>query len=200
MKNISLENFKENLSKDLEFNSIPSLLKTKPANYWIEQAKKRPIPKMLFGKLWFEGELCILFADTTLGKSILAVQLGNSISTGYSTCWLELEAEQQPVIYIDFELSDRQFECRYSDDYENHFEFNDKFFRSEIEAGVKVPKKYKSFEDYLCESIENTVIHHSAKVLIIDNISYLKSGTEKASEPTTLMIFLSEIKKKYKLF
>ena len=57
----------------------------KPANEWIENAKARPKPKMLFGELWFENEVCILFADTNLGKSILAVQAGESITSGKST-------------------------------------------------------------------------------------------------------------------
>jgi len=39
------------------------LLTVKTANLWIEQAKTRPIPQMLFGEFWFEGELCILFVD-----------------------------------------------------------------------------------------------------------------------------------------
>jgi hypothetical protein len=192
-----VQNFKENLTRDLEKNTAPSLLQIKPANDWIDEAKKRPIPKMLFGEFWFEGELCILFADTNLGKSILAVQIAHSITSGFSTCGLHLEAEQQPVIYIDFELSDKQFECRYSDGYENHFTFNNNFYRAEIEPGVKIPKKYITFEDYLCHSLEMTIVERSAKVLIIDNISYLKNGTEKASEATTLMIFLNELKKKY---
>ena len=46
------------------------LFTVKPANLWIEQAKTRPIPQMLFSEFWHEGELCILFADTNLGKSI----------------------------------------------------------------------------------------------------------------------------------
>jgi hypothetical protein len=32
---------------------------------------------MVFGTFWFEGELCILFADSNRGTSILAVQIGN---------------------------------------------------------------------------------------------------------------------------
>ena len=31
------------------------LFTVKTASRWIEQAKTRPIPKMLFGELWFEG-------------------------------------------------------------------------------------------------------------------------------------------------
>ena len=63
-------------------NENSGLLTVLSANKWIEQAKKRPIPKMLFSEFWFEGEICILFADTNLGKSILAVQICDSISKG----------------------------------------------------------------------------------------------------------------------
>jgi len=197
MKNT--ETLKEDLTKDLEQKTTPSILQVKTANQWIEEAKKRPIPKMLFGEFWFQGELCILFADTNLGKSILAVQIANSISSGFSTCGLNLEAEPQPVVYIDFELSDKQFECRYSDRYENHFYFNNKFFRAEVEPGAKIPKTYKSFEDYLYASIQNAVVQNSAKILIIDNITYLKNGTEKATEAVSLMHFINDLKKEYNL-
>jgi len=192
------EDLKKGLKNELiQQNNQDSILQIKPANEWIDEAKKRPIPKKLFGELWFEGDLCIVFADTNLGKSILAVQIIHSITSGISTCGLPLEAKQQAGIYIDLELSDKQFECRYSDRYKNHFTFNNNFYRAEIKLGAKIPKKYATLEDYLCASIEMTILQHSAKVIIIDNISYLKTGTEKASEATTLMIFLNELKKKY---
>ena len=61
-----------------------NLFVVKTGNQWLEDAKKRPAPKMLFGEFWFQGELCILFADTNVGKSILAVQMGDCISRGRS--------------------------------------------------------------------------------------------------------------------
>lgn len=195
----SIDKFKTSLSKDLEKNTAPSLFQIKTANDWIDEAKKRPIPKMLFGEFWFEGELCILFADTNLGKSILAVQIAHSISSGIETCGMKLEAIQQPIIYIDFELSDKQFECRYSDGYNNHFEFNNNFLRAEIETGTKTPVKFKTLEDYQYYSIENAVVQHASKILIIDNITYLRNGTEKANEAVILMHFLNDLKKKYGL-
>lgn len=197
--NNNTDDFKTILSKDLEKHTAPSLFQIKTANNWIDEAKKRPIPKMLFGEFWFESELCILFADTNLGKSILAVQIGHSISSGISTCGMHLDAKQQPIIYIDFELSDKQFECRYSDGYNNHFEFNNNFLRAEIETGTKIPEKFKSFDEYLYDSIENSVVQHSSKILIIDNITYLRNGTEKANEAVLLMHFLNDLKKKYGL-
>ncbi len=38
--------------------------------------------EMLLKSFGTKKEVCILFADTNLGKSILSVQLGNSISKG----------------------------------------------------------------------------------------------------------------------
>ncbi|MBT3748037.1 MAG: AAA family ATPase, partial [Bacteroidetes bacterium] len=70
------------LSNIAEAGESKGLFTVKTADRWIEQAKTRPIPKMLFGEFWFEGELCILFADSNVGKSILAVQIGDSISKG----------------------------------------------------------------------------------------------------------------------
>ena len=38
---------------------------------------------MLFGKFWHQRELCILFADINVGKSVLAMQIGNAIADLY---------------------------------------------------------------------------------------------------------------------
>ena len=99
-------------------NENKGLFTLKTANHWIEQAKNRPIPKMLFGEFWLEGELCILFADTNLGKSILAVQIGNSICKGDRIPGFKFEIQKQTILYFDFELSDKQFENRYSKNFE----------------------------------------------------------------------------------
>ena len=101
------------LKQGNEAKEAKGLFTVKTASSWIEQAKTRPIPKMLFSEFWFEGELCILFADTNLGKSILAVQIGNSISRGEQIRGFKLETPKQPILYFDFELSDKQFENRY---------------------------------------------------------------------------------------
>jgi DNA primase len=63
----------------------------KSAADWIEEAKNKPIPKMLFGELWFEDEICILFADSNVGKSILAVQIADSITNGKPISHFSLE-------------------------------------------------------------------------------------------------------------
>ncbi len=174
------------------------LFTVKTANRWIAEANSRPIPSMLFGEFWFEGELCILFADTNLGKSILAVQIANSISRGEQILGLKLQARSQTVLYFDFELSEKQFENRYSISYKNHYVFSDKFLRIEINPSAN-SHEFQNFEDFLNSSLEKCIIQTGAKVLIIDNITYLRSETEKAKDALPLMKNLKALKEKYKL-
>jgi len=175
------------------------LFLVRSANNWLEIAKSRPIPKMLLDVLWFEGELCILFADTNLGKSILAVQIADSISKGKSIFGFRLEAEKQKVLYFDFELSDKQFEARYSEDYSNHYHFNDNFYRAEIYSEAEMPKEFTSFESYLNHSLEQALTETQAKILIVDNITYLSAETERAKDALPLMKQLKALKQKFGL-
>lgn len=176
-----------------------SLFVIKPGNSWIEQAKNKPTPKKLFDVLWHEGELCILFADTNLGKSILAVQIGNSISLGEAVTGFVLESPSQKVLYFDFELSDKQFELRYSHASGSHHRFSSNFLRAEIDPDSTPPDEFKSFEDYLNYSLEHSIIDTGAKVLIIDNLTYLRNETERAKDALPLMKQLKALKSKYGL-
>jgi RecA-family ATPase len=181
-----------------EATESKGLLTVKTASCWIKQAKTRPIPRMLFSEFWFEGELCILFADTNLGKSILAVQIGNSISRGEQIWGFKLETPKQPILYFDFELSDKQFENRYSIKFEQHYNFDNNFIRGEINPDAAIPEN-QTFEDYLNHSLERSITETGAKVLIIDNITYLKNETEKAKDALPLMKHLKALKNKYNL-
>src|SRR3954465_16079423 len=109
----------------LQFNQPPqttdNILMVRGANYWMQQASMAAVPKMLFGKFWHQGEVCILFADSNLGKSILPVQIADAITKGEGKYPFEVETAAQPVIYCDFELTDKQFEARYSLNYDNHY-------------------------------------------------------------------------------
>jgi len=199
---IGVEDIKDEAEKILkqsnEAKESKGLFTVKTASRWIEQAKTRPIPQMLFGEFWFEGELCILFADTNLGKSILAVQIGNSISKGEQIRGFKLETPKQPILYFDFELSDKQFENRYSIKFEQHYSFDNNFIRVEINPDATIPEN-QTFEDYLNHSLERSITETGAKVLIIDNLTYLKNETEKAKDALPLMKHLKALKNKYGL-
>lgn len=188
----------EDFKPSFELQEYKGMLTVKTGNQWIKEAKNRPIPKMLFGEFFYESELCILFADTNLGKSILAVQIGNSISKGEQINGFKLEAKKQPILYFDFELSDKQFENRYSVKYQNHYNWDNNFIRIEINPDATIPEG-QSFEDYMNFSIEKSITETGAKILIIDNLTYLKSATENAKDALPLMKHLKALKSKYSL-
>ncbi len=171
----------------------------KKANAWIAEASKRPIPQMLFDELWYEGELCIFFADSNVGKSILAVQIANSISRGVPIEGFTMTAAAQPVVYFDFELFDKQFELRYSVDYQQHYRFADNLQRAEIDPDKSIPDGYACMEDYMHDSIVTTINATGARVLVIDNITYLRQETEKAKDALPLMKHLKALKLEYGL-
>jgi RecA-family ATPase len=200
--NIGIEDLntdtEETLKQINEAKECKGLFLVKTATRWIEQAKKRPIPKMLFSEFWHEGEICILFADTNLGKSILSVQNGNSISKGEHIPGFKNESEKQIILYCDFELSDKQFENRYSIKFENHYSFDENFIRIEINPDANIPDG-SSFEEYLNVSLDRSIRETGAKVLIIDNLTYLKNETEKAKDALPLMKHLKALKNKYSL-
>lgn len=198
-----LDSFKYELKK--EFQDIENsetrknCFKVKTVTTWIDEAKSRPIPKMLFSELWFENELCILFSDTNLGKSALAIQIANSISKGFNIYGFKLEVSPQKVLYFDFELSDKQLENRYSNNFQDHYEFNSNFLRAEINPEQETPAEFTTFEEFLCNSIEHTIITENVRILIIDNLTYLKNDTEKAKDALQLMKLLNNLKRKYSL-
>lgn len=189
------EDIEHHVSQLEQESTAKDCLIVKPANTWIEEAKKRPIPNMLFSELWYEGELCILFADTNVGKSILAVQIGESVSSGIPIDSFKLEAKAQRVLYLDFELSDKQFEKRYSNEFTDHYQFHPNFFRAEINPLAKIPKDFKNMEEYLCSQLGTLIEKHKAEVVIVDNLTFLNNDNEKAKYALELMKQLKRITK-----
>ncbi len=178
-------------------NGKMGIFTVKSGNEWLKDASQLTIPKMLFDEFWYEDEVCILFADTNTGKSILAVQIAESISSGVPIPGFRLQAKAQPVVYFDFELSEKQFERRYSADFKDHYVFHENFYRAEIDVDEETPDKYPTFEDYLQASIESMLKDTETRILVIDNITYLKHDNERAKDALPLMKQLKRIKKQY---
>lgn len=171
-------------------NPNVGLFTVKSANQAIMDAKNRPVPRYLFGQLWYEGENCILFSDTNLGKTILAMQVAEAISSGRrATVGLAMDASAQKVAYCDFELSEMQFRKRYSDANGNDYPFSDNLLRVEINPDADCPDGY-SFEEYLKMSLEQLVVDYGVKVIVIDNITFLCNELEKAQGALPLMKWL----------
>src|SRR5690606_5885395 len=108
-------------------NNKANLLEVRTANQVLRDAALQPDPIFLYHPLVTQGELVILFADTGIGKTALSVQMA-----------VHIAKQQYHVLYVDLELSDKQFEKRYRNDGGVHFRFPDTFFR----AGYCVLKKF----------------------------------------------------------
>lgn len=151
-------------------------------------AQSQPIPQDLYYGLVYEGEMTILFADTGIGKSIFAFQIAVKIAD-----------EGRDVLYVDLELSDKQFEARYSENYKNPFIFSDKIHFGEITVDGVIPKGW-TYEDYFIESLIQHIKNTGVKIIIIDNMTKIvNTDTDKANTAKPLMDRLVTLKREYGL-
>ena len=152
------------------------------ANQCLVDAQTMPIPQQLYGSLVYEGEITILVADTNVGKSIFAVQISNEI------------AREQRVLYIDLELSDKQFERRYSEDFTNHFCFEENLMRVDFTQHFSIPDNV-TYDDYFIASLVELIKRTEASVVVIDNMTKLIStDTDSAGKAKPLMDRLCALK------
>jgi hypothetical protein len=181
-------------------NPLKSLFVTMSAHEWLRNTRDIPKPKMLFGEFWYENELAILFADTNVGKSVLAVQIGNSLAANCLIGPFQIEMPRLRVAYIDFELSGQQFKQRYTNESTNEdFDFDVGFYRSGFNPTIPMPASYTKFDDYIDAAIEYHVTYLEANVLIIDNITCLRSGTHSSANALAIMKKLKALKTRLKI-
>jgi DNA-binding NarL/FixJ family response regulator len=182
-----------------EKDPAKSMFRIHTANHWMDIEKDTPVPKMLFGEFWYEGELCILFADTNAGKSVLAVQIGDALARRHKIANFEIETEQANVVYLDFELSGKQFQSRYINEAGVSYRFGKGFYRAGFDPAADMPFDFKTYDEYMNSAVEYAVKSTGADVLIIDNITSLRSGTERAADALPLMKHLKALKTKLQI-
>ncbi len=165
------------------------------ANERVNKAMKEPIPAMLFDEFWYEGEVCILFGESNCGKSILATQIADSISKTDAIPGFLKDALPHKVLYLDFEMSNKQFQMRYCNkDGENPYQFNDRLIISGMFSGEDMPDN-TSYVDYFFEELKHTIESSQADVIIVDNITWLNDvGTESSKDASPLMKRLKTMK------
>ena len=156
---------------------------TMTANDWILQAIERPDPVPLWLNLWYEGEVACLFADTNVGKSIYAIQIAEEI------------ARRQTVLYFDFEMSDKQFQMRYTDSEGMPHCFNSGFHRVEFSR----QGCFKLDVATIIRQIEYEVEAHDCRVVILDNISWICNNAESGDAAGELMQLLIDLKRRKNL-
>lgn len=159
------------------------VFRVRTANATIKEAANRPNPTPLWLELWYEGEISCLFSDSNLGKSLYAVMIGADIA-----------GRGIRVLYFDFELSSKQFQLRYTDKGTNVLaHFPDNFFRVEINREALDA----DFENRLMQDIEAAALEIGAKVVIVDNITWLCKDSEKGADAVSLMRQFMRLKFKY---
>ena len=160
------------------------LLRT--ANDVIEEGRKKEDPKALYSCFWNEGEIACLFADSNVGKSILSVQIADEITRNLN----------RKVHYYDFELSEKQFQLRYTDETtgESH-----RFSNLLKIAHVSESMISENFENQIIDTIENGAVGDDCSIIIIDNISALNNHLETGEAAGQLMLRLMDLKHRLNL-
>lgn len=160
------------------------LLSIKPVNTWIADSIQCPDPKTYFHNLIVELENTVIFASSNVGKSILAVQIAEDI------------ARSEKIIYLDLELSSKQFQMRYTDPSDGSIHiFPANFSRAEVDPELIAND---NLEKAIMESIEEAA-KQGTKFFVIDNLTFICNDSEKGSTAGKFMMELIRLKKKYAL-
>ena len=160
------------------------LLSIKSANDWIEDSIKMPDPKTFFNGLIVQYENTVIFAASNVGKSILAMQIAEHIA------WAER------ILYLDLELSSKQFQMRYTDTATGLIHiFPSNFHRAEIDPEYIVGV---DLEQEILDSIEEAA-KQGITFFVIDNITFICNDSEKGATAGSFMMKLIRLKRKYNL-
>ena len=168
------EAVKQELKNNSEFYDTPFYT---PQGYWSKEFSnlKNPFfvssarqyddqlsaPKSLWHDLWHQGEMCCLFGEPNVGKSVLA----NMMAYDIATCGTA-------VLYIDFENSPHQAASRYHDPLGKCQLFvpsNISFVTVNPVLSYNVTRSYT----LVLDAIEHEFVTQNTPVVIIDDISHI---------------------------
>ena len=153
------------------------------ANDAIIEAREMPNPIRLYPPFWNEGEIACLFADSNVGKSILAVQIADHIALNF----------RRVVHYYDFELTKKQFQMRYTVEQTSKSYTFSPYLRRPV---VAVEGDIAGNEDSLMNAIEQAAVSDQCSVVIIDNLTCLCNNSESGDTAGRFMARLMELKKR----
>lgn len=197
-----LHELTDELLQTLDFYRYDNLFSARPARSVFAGKDSLIKPETLFGDHWRSGEIAILFADTGAGKSILATQIAESIASGVAFEPFSMTASAQRVAYFDLELTDAQFARRYSSDDAGQpaeFPFNVNFIRCPPRSINEVPPDHADYTSYLTSSMIDFIEFSGAKVVIIDNITWLNNSSQIGNSAARVMKALQRLKRQHGL-
>ena len=142
-------------------------------NKCIDEAHLLPPLVSLYPDIVLEGDLCIIFGQSGIGKTIFAMQIARYIAES-----------GKRLLYVDCEMTPRQLGNRYET-----ANFPPTFLRAEMD--MEHPA-----EDVL-KGIEEVAAANHVEVVFIDNITALGQSLDRGSDAGSLMATLNTLKKKY---
>lgn len=166
------------------WSEIPEILLVTKASEVVARTCEYGDVQELFGPLWRENEIAIMFGSTGVGKSAFGMQIAESLTRGVRIAPFDSEelppAEKHRVLYLDFELTSEQFARRYTipngTELLKPYKLSPSLFRGEAFWDGTVADGYEDFADMLIEDVERHMIDLQISVLIIDNLTFLSRG------------------------
>lgn len=156
------------------------------ANETLIKGAEMEDPISLYKCLWNEGEICILFAKSNVGKSTLAVQIADEISRQGKT-----------VFYLDYEQSVKQFQLKYTNkETKEMYKFSEFLKRPNLFI-EKSSSEGEAIERFF--SMVKKKAEQGGKIFILDNLTFLVAKIENAEEILAFMKRLKVLKDKYNL-
>lgn len=154
-----------------------------PAAEVLRIAQSQQDPVQLYPCLLVENELAVLFADTGVGKTVLAFQIAIHVAkAGYTT------------LYLDLELSRKQFQKRLTGEDGMLYSVPDNLYRVEFKRLKKVPVGME-YEGYFFSSLAKAIKKFKAKIVVLDNLTKLAAGdTDSAKAAIPILERLNDLK------
>ncbi len=182
-------------------------LQSFPVNDWLRDIKPAYRPEYLFGDLWRPGDVTVLAGETGVGKSILAVQIAESIARGKKpfrepqqqmsfgpptppVAKLFPHPRRQRVLYLDLETSPAKMRERYTcpspilGKLPVSYRFAAFFERSGYAEDLKAPEHFRGdMARYLRHSVDLAIRYSEANVFIIDDLAALEPSAPRSNGP-----------------
>lgn len=161
------------------------IMSVKSANQWVDDAMAEPNPERYFHGLLVERECTVIIASSNTGKSIFTTQVAEDV------------ARKHKVLYLDCELSAKQFQMRYVEENTNVIHrFPENLLRAELRPEDIVDTDMEqAILDSIAAAAEDLGIRH----FFVDNITFLLNDSEKGEAAGAFMKKILALKKKYGL-
>lgn len=194
-----MEFLKTKITIPKEEDNTP-FFRTQGLNEAIIEGSKEPPLIPLGSDLWRQGEILILFADTGVGKTILALQHAEQLARGLNIFDDDKTTlDSKKVGFWDFEMTPQILYNRYCDGWGNRYQFSDNITRIDINPNF-LAEMTEEHDNIIIDEIAQIVDLLALDVIIIDNITWLKSEANQDQKVAiNLMRALWKLRRKKKI-